>query len=130
MDVDAPRRYGLLLAAAFVSLAVQGIVPPGNAQQLFVTALAGLMLYLAFRAAELSPRLIRGAAALGIVAMVTAVVRVAGGGAGEGTARAINAALCALGPPALAVGIMRELRSARQVRIQAVMGVLALYLLL
>ena len=42
----------------------------------------------------------------------------------------MNAALVALGPPAVAAGVVGELRASRQVRINAVMGVLSLYLLL
>jgi hypothetical protein len=128
--MDAPRRYGLLLVAAFLSLAVQGVVPPSGVQQVFVTLLAGTMLFLAFRAAEMSPRLVRLAAVLAVAAVLMAIVRQIGGDAGEGASRTINAVLCALGPPAVAVGIVRELRTAGRVRIQAVMGVLALYLLI
>ena len=57
------------------------------------------------------------------------MVRALGGGIGEGAALAMNAALVALGPPAIAVGIVRDLRVSGQVRVQAVMGVLAFYLL-
>ena len=42
----------------------------------------------------------------------------------------MNAALVALGPPAVALGVVRSLRASRQVRIEAVMGVLSLYMLL
>ena len=42
----------------------------------------------------------------------------------------MNAALVALGPPAVALGIVRDLRETGQVQLTAVMGVLSLYLLL
>jgi hypothetical protein len=42
----------------------------------------------------------------------------------------MNAALVALGPPAVAIGVVRDLRSSGQVRMEAVMGVLALYMLI
>jgi hypothetical protein len=48
----------------------------------------------------------------------------------EGAARAMNAALVALGPPAIAYGVMYDLRTTRQVRLQSVLGVLSLYILI
>ena len=124
------RRYGLLLLTTILSLGVQGIVPPGELQQVAVTALAGASLLLAFRAAELAPRLIAIAAALAVVALALSLVRAIAGGIDDGTARAMNAALVALGPPAVAFGVVRDLRSSGQVRLEAVMGVLSLYMLL
>jgi Ion channel len=122
-------RYGLLLLATVLSVAVQGTVEPGAVQQVVVTALAGASLLLAFRAANLTPRLIQIAMALATAALVVAVVRAAGGGIGDGAARTMNAALVALGPPAVAVGVVRDLRATGQVRLEAVFGVLSLYML-
>ena len=59
-------RYGLLLLATVLSVAVQGTVDPGAVQQVVVTGLAGACLLLAFRAANLAPRLIQMASALAI----------------------------------------------------------------
>ena len=42
----------------------------------------------------------------------------------------MNAALVALGPPAVAVGLVRDLRATGQVRLEAVFGVLSLYVLI
>ena len=42
----------------------------------------------------------------------------------------MNAALVALGPPAVAVGVVRDLRTTGQVRLEAVFGVLSLYILI
>jgi Ion channel len=123
-------RYGLLLLATVLSVAVQGTVEPGAIQQVVVTALAGASLLLAFRAANLAPRLIQIAAALALAALAVAVVRATAGGIGEGAARCMNAALVALGPPAVAVGVVRDLRATGAVRIEAVFGVLSLYMLL
>jgi hypothetical protein len=123
-------RYGALLLATVLSVAVQGVVQPGGVQQVVVTALAGGTLVLAFATARLSPRLIRAAAAFAAAALAVAIVRATAGGIGDGAARAVNAALVALGPPALAVGLFRELRATREVRLQAVAGVLCLYVLI
>jgi Ion channel len=132
-DVRGPRveqhRYGYLLLSILLSLAVQGIVPPGSLEQVVVAALAAISVVLAFRAASLTPRLIRVAQTLAGVVVAVSVLRALAGGIGEGAALAMNAALVALGPPAIAVGVVRDLHASQQVRIQAVMGVLAFYLL-
>jgi Ion channel len=130
MNVDLPRRYGLLLVATLLSLGVQGIAPPGAVQQIVVASLSGASLLLAFRAAELPPRMIQAAAAFAVLVLLVTVVKAAGGGVGEGAVRAMNAALLVLGPPAVGIGIVRDLRTSRTVRLQAVIGVLALYLLI
>jgi hypothetical protein len=124
------RRYGLLLVATVLSFAVQGAVAPGPLQQIAVTALAGASLLLALRAANLSRRLMAVAAVLAVAVLVLSLVRATAGGIGDGTARAMNALLVALGPPAVAVGLVRDLRSSGQVRLEAVIGVLSLYLLI
>jgi hypothetical protein len=121
--------YGFLLLATVLSFAVQGTIEPGAVQQVIVTALAGATLLLAFRAANLSARLLRIATALALAALAVAVVHAAGGGIGDAAARTTNAALIALGPPAVAVGVLRDLRAAREVRLEAVFGVLSFYML-
>jgi hypothetical protein len=57
-------------------------------------------------------------------------VRAATGDIGDGATRAMNAFLVALGPPAVALGVVRNLRASGEVRIESVMGVLSLYILL
>jgi hypothetical protein len=123
------RRYGVLLVVTIVSLGVQGIAPPGAVQRIVVAALAGASLLLAFRAAELPARFIRAAAVLAGLVLAATIVRAVGGGIGEGATRLMNAAVLFLGPPAVAVGVVRDLRATGMVRIQAVNGVLALYML-
>lgn len=122
-------RYGFLFLATIASVAVQGIAQPGGLQQVVVTGLAGGMLVLAFHAGGLAPRFTRAVAVFAAAALVLAVVRATAGGVGEGAARAVNAALVALGPPAVAVGLVRELRNTQEVRLEAVSGVLCLYVL-
>jgi hypothetical protein len=123
-------RYGLLLLATAASLAVQGAVDPGSVQQVVVTALAGASLLLAFWSANVAPRFMRAALALTGVALALSVVHAAGGDIGDGAARTANALLLALGPPAVAIGVARNLRAAGEVRLDAVLGVLSLYMLI
>lgn len=123
-------RYGLLLVATVLSVAVQGTVDPGAVQQVVVTALAGASLVLAFHAAQLPASLVRLAGAVAAAALAVALVRAATGDIGDGAARIMNATLVALGPPAVAVGLIRNLRATREVRLEALMGVLSLYVLI
>jgi hypothetical protein len=123
-------RYGFLLLATVSSLIVQGTVAPGAVQQVIVTALAGASLLLAFRAARLSPRLVSFAGGVAVAALAVSILRATSGGIGEGAALTMNAALVALGPPAIAVGLIRDLRATGVVRVQSLFGVLSLYMLI
>jgi ion channel len=124
------HRYGLLLIALVVSVGVQGIAPPGRFQQLVVTALTAAAAVLAARASGLGPRVVRIAVGFALVVLSLSVVRATIGGIGEGAALLMNAALVALGPPAVAAGILGDLRATGKVELSAVLGVLSLYLLL
>jgi hypothetical protein len=132
MAAQTPRRgrYGLLLIVAVLSLIVQGIIEPTAVQQVIVTLLAGAILLLALRAARLSPRLIQIASTLALAALIVSIVRATAGGIGDGAARSMNAALIALGPPAIVVGLVRDLRATGTVQVQALFGVLSLYMLI
>jgi hypothetical protein len=122
-------RYVLLLTSSFLLLGVQGIAPPGDVQQVVVAALAGSSVLLAFHAAELKQPLLGIATAVAVTALGLSVLR-ALEGVDEGAVRGVNALLVAFGPPAVAVGVVRELRKSGRVRVEAVMGVLSLYMLL
>lgn len=124
------HRYGLLLVTLFASLGVQGVAPPGALQQLVVTALAAASAALAIRTAGLGPRVVKLAAAVALLVLGLSVLRAAVGGVGEGPALIMNAALVSLGPPAVAAGIISDLRSTGKVQFRAVLGVLSLYMLL
>jgi hypothetical protein len=128
--IGPEHRYGLLLLATIASLGVQGIVPPSPVQEVVVTALAAASLVLAFRAAGLSARLVGYAAVVATTVIVLSAVRATTGAVSEGAVTVVNAAVVALGPPAVAGGVWRDLRATREVRVQSVMGVLSLYLLL
>jgi hypothetical protein len=124
------HRYGLLLVTILALFAVQGVAPPTAFQQVVVTALAGASVLLAFYAARVRPRLFMFATVFAVSALALSLIRATAGGVGEGAALATDAALVALGPPAVALGVLRSIRSSGQVHLEAVMGVLALYILL
>src|SRR3712207_3843479 len=111
------RRYGLLLLATLLSLGVQGIAPPSDVKEVTVSLLSGASIVLALRAAQLRPWVLRVGASLAAVVVALTIVHVTAGGIGEGAARAMNAALVAFGPPAVALGVYRELRTVAQVRV-------------
>lgn len=95
-----------------------------------MTALAGASLLLAFWSASVTPRIMWAAVALTGAALAFSVVHAAGGDIGDGAARTANALLLAVGPPAVAIGVVRNLRAAGEVRLDAVLGVLSLYMLI
>jgi hypothetical protein len=125
------QRYGLLLAALVVSFAVQGIVPGGAWQEVLVTALVGVTLVLALRAAEVDPRLVTAAAAVAVILLVLVAVPAAAGHASDKVARLADGLLVVFAPPAVVIGVLRGLRRrGGAVTVQAVLGVLCIYLLM
>ena len=123
-------RYGLLLLVTTLLVAVQGALPPSALQRLAVTALASAALLLAFHAARVPRPAMLLAGGLVAAVMTAATVRALGGDIGAGAASLMNAALVALGPPAVAIGVVRDLRTVGEVRLEAVMGTLSLYILI
>ena len=109
-----------------------GVAEPGDLQRAIGVVLAGITLILALYAAEIPRRRLR----IGIIVITTAVVAVvisaqaAGGSAGDAIAAIANGLLVALAPPAVVVGVWRNLRQTGSVTITVVAGALCLYLLL
>ena len=125
-----PGPYGLLLATVLACVAVQGAAPPGDLQQIAVSLLLGASLVLAVRIARVKPGVMRLAVAFALAGVAVNIVKSLGGAFGEGEVRAMNAAVALLGPPAVATGLLRTLRVTHEVRLEAVSGVLSLYVLL
>jgi len=124
------QRFGLVLVFITASFMVEGSVSKSGWSQAVVTTLLGTTLLLTFWAADMKPRLLRPAAAAVAVAVVVVVVVVqTGGHTGEGIGRLANAALVALAPPALVIGMVRSLRRHGAVSVEAVLGGLCLYIL-
>ena len=124
------QRYGLLLGAIILAFAIQGIAEPGKAEQIIVAVLLGVTLLLALWAAEAKPRVMRPAALIVAAVIITSIVETANGGVGGGATRIANALLVALAPPAIIVGVVRSLRARQAVTLEAVFGVLCVYILL
>ena len=104
---------------------------PGDLQRAVGTVLIGATLMLALYAAELPRRLLRVAAAL-ILIIVAGVVIASVAGKGTtvaGIAAIANGLLVAFAPPAVVIGVLRNLRATGTVTVTVVAGVLCLYLL-
>jgi hypothetical protein len=129
-DGRQPQRFALLLCSVVASVAVLGTVASGALQQVVVSSLLAASLVLSFRIARVSRPLMILAVAVAVAGVGVSVVQAANGGIGDGAARAMNALLVSLGPPAVGLGVVRNLRAHQEVRLEAVMGVLSLYMLL
>jgi hypothetical protein len=124
------ERYGLLLGAIIIAFAIQGIAEPGKAEQILVAVLLGATLLLALRTADTKPRVMWPAALIVAALILTSVIETANGNVAGGATRVANALLVGLAPPAIVVGVIRSLRARQAVTLEAVFGVLCVYILL
>ncbi len=123
-------RYGLLLGAIICAFAVQGVATPSAAEQVVVCVLLGVTLLLALWATDTRSRVMLPAAIFVALAVIASVIEALNGEIDGAATRTVNALLVALAPPAIVVGILRDLRARKTVTIQAVLGVLCVYLLI
>ena len=124
-------RFGLLLAAITVTVAVQGIFSQTEVKQAVVTALLGGTLLLAFWSADMPTKRLKRAAVIvgaGVAAVVLALA-IGNGDVVAGSVAIANGLLILLAPPAIVTGVLRSLRKHGEVTIEVVMGALCLYML-
>jgi len=124
------RRYGLLLLVIATVFAIQGIATPEDWEQVLVTAILGATLLLSLRVADVKHWVTRAALVLAVAALVLSIVEAIIGNLDHGPTRVTNALLVIFAPPAIAVGVVRSLRARGTVTLEAVFGVLSVYLLL
>lgn len=124
------KRFGLLLVALMTVFALEGIASPGRVQQVVVSILLTVTLALALWVAEARRVVVMPILVVsGLLSLTGIVASVAGHP--EGVAVSIlNMLLAIMAPPAIVVGTARTLRARKQVTLEAVFGVLCLYLLL
>jgi len=129
---DSQQRYGILLLALTVTFFFYGIAQPGDLQRAIGTALVGATLLLALKAAEMKRPVLRAAVAVVAVAVVAVIVAsaVGKGSTSEAITAIANGLLVSLAPPAVALGVYRNLRATGTVTVTVVAGVLCLYMLL
>jgi hypothetical protein len=125
------QRFGMLLLALGATFFFEGVAEPGDLQRAVGTVLAGATLMLALYAAELPPRRQRvaGAAILTIVVGALIASAAGNGATAAGIAAIASGLLVALAPPAVVIGLLRNLRATGTVTLTVVAGVLCLYLL-
>jgi hypothetical protein len=124
------ERYGLLMLAILASFGFQGIANPGKWQEIVITALLATTLVLALWAANARTWVIRLAIAVATLLVAFSVVEALNGHTGGAGTRIANLLLVVLAPPAIVVGVVRMLRARQRVTIEAVFGVLCLYILI
>jgi hypothetical protein len=129
-DGRQPQRFALLLCSVVASVAVLGAISPGDVQQVVASVLLSTSLLLSFRIARVARQLMVLAVAITVAGVAVSILEASSGAIGDGEARVMNALLVSLGPPAVGLGVIRNLRAHQQVRLEAVMGVLSLYMLL
>lgn len=125
------QRYGVLLLALAVTFFFEGVAGEGDLQRVFGTVLVGATLMLALYAGEVPARRLRVAGVV-VTAIVLGVIIASVAGKGstlDGIAAVANGLLVALAPPAVIVGVYRNLRARGAVTLTVVAGVLCLYLL-
>jgi Ion channel len=124
------ERYGFLLLAIFTAFGLQGIATPGRFGQVIVSAVLAATLMLSLWAADARPRVLKGAFVIGIAVVATSLIASITGHVDNGSTRLANLLLVTLAPPAIVIGVLRMLRTRNRVTIEAVFGVLCLYMLL
>jgi hypothetical protein len=124
------ERYGLLLASLVVLFLVQGIAPGGPWQEVLITALSASTLVLALQAGEVSLPIVRLAIVAGAILVATVAALALTSTTNTGAARLASGLLIAVAPPAIAIGVLRGLRARGRTTVQAVLGVLCLYLMI
>jgi Ion channel len=124
------ERYGLLLGAIIVAFAIQGVAEPGKVEEILVSVLLGATLLLALWAADTKPRVMWPATVVVAALILATILEAANGNVGGGATRIANALLVGLAPPAIIIGVVRSLRARQAVTLEAVFGVLCVYILL
>lgn len=124
------RRFGLLLLAILTVFAIQGIASPAVWEQVVVAVLLAATFILSLRIAHVKPVVYRWALAIVIALLALSVAEAIAGSTDNTATRLTNALLVALAPPAIIVGVVRSLRARQAVTVEAVLGVLCVYVLI
>jgi hypothetical protein len=124
------ERYGLLLLSIFIVFGIEGVANAGKWQQIVSTTLLGVTLLLALWAADAKPIVLALAVVMAVGVVALSVVEAVNGNVDEAATRLANALLVLLAPPAIIVGVVRTLRARQKVTLEAVFGVLCVYILL
>ena len=133
-EIDAPsrhgrERYGLLLSAIVVAFAIEAVAEPAEWEQVVTTVLLGVTLLLALFTADVKRMVMRPAIVVVAGVIGLSVAEGLSGNFDGGATRIANALLVVLAPPAVVIGVLRSLRAKQAVTLEAVLGVLCVYIL-
>ena len=123
-------RYGLLLGAILLVFVVEGVASPEAWDEVLVTVLLGVTFLLSLWTADARPIIVRPAVVIVVLLVLASIVEAANGHVASQAVRIANGLLVLLAPPAIVVGVMRNLRARQAVTVEAVLGVLCIYILL
>jgi hypothetical protein len=123
--------YAWLLALIAAVFLIEGIVAdPSDAVLVLLTALLGTTTVLALHVAHARPAVRTAGAVIAAGLVATTLIEALTGGVDGATLAIANAFLVALAPIAIITGVVRRLTAVRAVTVEAVIGVLSVYLLL
>ncbi|MGH2834731.1 MAG: potassium channel family protein [Solirubrobacteraceae bacterium] len=123
-------RYGLLLGVILVAFVLQGVASPQAWEEVLVTALLGVTFLLSLWTADAKQIIVRPSVLIVMLLILLSIVEAANGHPASQAVRIANGLVVLLAPPAIVVGVMRSLRDRQTVTVEAVLGVLCVYILL
>lgn len=124
------RRYARLLAVILAAFLIEGIAAPGRWELAILAVLLGATLMLALHASKVRSQVFRAAAVLVIVVVAFSLLQALVGEIDERLVKLANALVVVFGPPVIVLGVLRRMRETQSVPVDAVLGVLSIYLLL
>jgi hypothetical protein len=127
------QRYGLALMLLVLAVVFTMAVGEGAWERVVAMAIQGLALYATLLAAEAHRRFRVLFSLIFVVALAGAIVQAGltgGSGTGSGYVRASVFLIVVATLPIVGSGVVRQVRSAQQITVQTMMGVLCAYLLL
>ena len=130
IDRDYLRRYARLLAVIVAAFLIEGIASPGRWELAILGLLLGSTLMLALHASKVRSQIFRAAAGLVVVVVIFSLLQALLGEPDQRLVKLANALVVVFGPPVIMLGVLRRMRETQSVPLDAVIGVLCVYLLL
>lgn len=130
--LEASHSYGLVLVLVVFTFVFEQAAPDANWSRLATVVLSGATLLLTLWTSRVHrhiQRVARLAVAIGVVASTVAMLG-GGGAVASGSVRLISALLVVFTPLVIARGVYQSIRARGAVTLQAVFGVISIYLLL
>jgi len=124
------RRYARLLVVIVTAFLIEGIATPGRWELAILAVLLGSTLLLAMHASQVRSEVFRVATGLVLVVVIFSLLQAVVGEIDERLVKLANAMVVVFGPPVIMVGVIRRMRDTQTVPLDAVLGVLCIYLLL